>query len=496
MLTIAILASGVAFLDGSVVNVALPAIQRSLGGGLALQQWVVDAYAVTLGALMLIAGSLSDLFGRKRVLQWGLAGFLAASLACAAAPSGTMLIVARSLQGAAGALLVPSSLALIISAFDGTAQAKAIGTWTAWTSVGFILGPLAGGLLVDDFSWRFIFAVNVVPVVLTLFLLAKLDMQDKPDGQAAIDVLGAWLCALGLGGLVFALIEQPRWGWRDPLITATLLLGAGIFAAFLAYEARAKKPLLPFSLFEFRNFGAGNAATFFIYASLSASTFLIVLFLQQVSGYSAFVAGLALLPITLLLIALSPRFGALAGRYGPRWFMAAGPMLMSGGAVLLMRVGTHMTYWNEVLPGVALFGFGLSMTVAPLTAAVLGSIPHEEAGIASAVNNAVSRVAGLLAVAIVGALVAAQFRAGFEQRLTAADISLPQSTRQTIEARPLDSQLPGSVPPALRRQTKQAATNASVSALHGTLLLSAVLLAVGSGTSAIGIRNGAGNRSR
>lgn len=418
VLLVSILASFVAFLDGSIVNVALPAIMRTFGGGLATQQWVIDAYAITLGAFMLIAGSFSDLFGRKRILRIGLLGFGVASLLCALAPSGVVLVLARALQGLAGALLVPSSLALIISAFSGSAQGKAIGKWTAWTGIAFVVGPLLGGFLVDISSWRWIFAVNVLPIALTLWLLGMLEVADHPRGETKVDFVGAAACAVGLGGPVFALIEQGRYGWRSPLIASPLVIGVIAFWFFLQYERRARHPMLPLSLFKIRNFSVGNIATAAIYGGLSVASFIITVFVQQVAGYSALRAGMATLPVTFMLFLLSPRFGALGAKFGPRWFMAGGPAVAGGGFLLLIRVSAAAPYWSQLFPGILLFGLGLSMTVAPLTSAVLSSIDSERAGIGSAINNAVSRVAGLTAVAAVGILTGPTLRtAGFHRTL-------------------------------------------------------------------------------
>jgi EmrB/QacA subfamily drug resistance transporter len=405
ILIVSILASFVAFLDGSVVNVALPAIARGLGGGLAVQQWVVDGYLLTLGSLILIAGSLSDLFGRKRVLMYGLIGFLVASLLCALSPTSGVLIAARALQGAAGALLVPSSLALIISSFSGAAQGKAIGTWTAWTGISFLIGPLVGGALVDAGSWRLVFAINVIPILLTLWLMQQLSL--KADGKPGqhVDWAGAVLCTLGLTGAVYALIEQPNFGWGSAFTWIPLIGGLVLLGVFGWYESRAKSPMLPLELFRIRNFTIGNLATIAIYAALSVATFIIVVFVQQVGHYTALEAGMSLLPVTGLMFVLSPRFGALSGKYGPRWFMAAGPILAAAGFFWMLHVNQQVNYWTQLLPGILLFGIGLSMTVAPLTSAVLGSIRPEHAGIASAVNNAISRIAGLVAVAAIGLIV-------------------------------------------------------------------------------------------
>lgn len=404
VLAISILASFVAFLDSSVVNVALPAIKHNLGGGLVTQQWVVDAYLITLGALILLAGSLSDLFGRKRILIFGLIGFAATSILCAIAPSSTFLIITRGLQGVAGALLVPSSLALIISTFSGEEQGKAIGTWTAWTGISFIIGPLLGGFLVDVFSWRLIFAINILPIAACLWLL-RLLKQPEQTKHVKLDVVGAVLCSLGLSGSVFGLIEQPHYGWGSITILGPLIAGIVLLISFIWFEKHNSEAMLPLSLFSIRNFRIGNVATIAIYGGLSIATFLIVIFLQEVSKYSAFDAGLSLLPVTIIMFLLSPRFGALAGKYGPRLFMTLGPVLAGVGFLLMLRVTAHVNYFTQLFPGVVVFAVGLSMTVAPLTSAVLGDIEKQHAGIASAVNNAISRIAGLITIALVGVII-------------------------------------------------------------------------------------------
>jgi EmrB/QacA subfamily drug resistance transporter len=414
---VSILASFVAFLDGSVVNVALPAISKEMGGGLALQQWVVDAYLITLGALMLVAGSLSDLFGRARIMRAGLIGFGVTSVLCAIAPSGIFLITARALQGIFGALLVPSSLALIIATFSGKAQGKAIGTWTAWTGIAFIVGPLLGGFFVDSLSWRWIFAINVVPIIATLWLMRALEHVDMPE-KASVDVRGAVLCALGLGAAVYALIEQSRYGWSSPQIYLPLVIGVALSAVFMWHERKDPEPMLPLGLFSVRNFAYGNIATVAIYGGLSVATFLIVIYLQQIAGFTAIEAGLALMPVTLLMFFLSSRFGALSATYGPRLFMTLGPLIGAAGFLLMLRVDGHVNYWTELFPGVVVFGLGLSITVAPLTSAILGSIEKAHAGIGSAVNNAVARIAGLLAIAALAVVTGAQLdNAGFHRGL-------------------------------------------------------------------------------
>lgn len=404
VVSVAVLASFVTFLDGTVVTVALPAISRELGGGIATQQWVVDAYLITLSALILLAGSLSDAYGRVRVMRIGLIAFGIASIAVAAAPDPLVLIIARAAQGAAGALLVPSSLALITATMRGEVQSRAIGVWTAFTTAAQLVGPLMGGLFVDLLTWRFVFLINVLPIAVNLVLLGRLHLPDH-ERDVRVDWVSGVLCALGLGAVVFALIEQERLGWASPWIWMPGAAGLVLLAVFVWRQARAAHPLLPLSMFTVRNFGWGNISTLFIYAALSLNGFVIGVYLQQGPGLSATAAGLASLPITVLMILLSSRAGAWAGRLGPRLFMTAGPLLMAVGALLLLTVGRDFDYWWQVLPAMIVLGLGLALTVAPLTSAILGAIDERRSGIASAVNNAVSRVAGLLVVALLSTIV-------------------------------------------------------------------------------------------
>lgn len=402
VLIVAIFASFVANLDGSIVTVALPAMAKELGGGLTTQEWVVNAYLLTLGSFMLVAGSLSDLFGRKKVLMLSLIGFGAASLLCAVAPTGLALIMARAVQGIAGAFLVPSSLALIMSSFSGRSEGKAIGTWTAWTVVAPAIGPLLGGLLVDVSSWRLIFAVNVIPIGIALWILSAFQLPQRVDKTRKVDVVGALLCVIALGGLVFGFIEQPHFGWGHPAIYLSFIVGVVALGLFIWYEKRSAYGMLPLELFAVRNFSVGNLATFGVYAALSVAIFLLTIFVQQIGGWPALQAGLIGLPTTILMFFLSPLFGRLAGTYGPRLFMGLGPIVMGLGFLLLLGADQAVDFWTEILPVMTLFGLGLSITVAPLTAAILGSISKNHSGIGSAINNAVARIAGLIGVAVLG----------------------------------------------------------------------------------------------
>jgi len=411
-LVAAILGSAVATIDGSIVNVALPAIARDLGGGLVSQQWVSNAYLLTLSSLILVGGSLGDIYGERRIFTIGVGAFGVFSIASALAPTIGLLIAARALQGAAAALLTPASLAVIVSAFSERQRGAAIGAWTAWGGIASVLGPLAGGAIVDAASWRWIFAINVPIVAATMALIAVAVPPSKRVAGRRVDVVGAALGALGLAGIVFGLIEEPRHGWTSPEILASLVSGVVSFAAFLVYERRAPQPMLRLDLFKRRNFAAGNLETLTMYAGLAILFFFLTIFLQEVAGYTALRSGLATLPITIVMFVLSRRFGALADKIGPRRLMGAGPLLAAAGILLLLRTGEHVSYVRDLLPALLLFSVGLSMTVAPLTATVLADADDSDAGIASAINNAVARVAGLIGVSAVGVTIAGELPAG------------------------------------------------------------------------------------
>jgi EmrB/QacA subfamily drug resistance transporter len=486
-----ILGSGIALLDGTVVNVALPTIQRALGGGLAAQQWVANGYLLTLGSLILIGGSLGDLFGERRVFALGVSGFGVASLAAALAPSVGALVAARALQGIAGALLVPSSLAVIVNTFPESERGAAIGSWTAWGAMFGVLGPLAGGELLAIASWRWIFLINV-PLVIGCVVLIQVAIPRSPPrkpGARRIDYFGATLCGAGLGGPVFALIEQPRLGWSSAAVWGPLLAGVVLLGAFAFYESRARDPMLPLGLFRRRNFSAGNIETFSMYAGLSILFFFLVLFMQQIGGYSPLKSGLAVLPVTIMMFFLSRRFGALADRFGPRFFMGAGPLVAAVGLLLFQLVGLKVDYVSEVLPGLLVFALGLSMTVAPLTAAVLqGS--EKEAGIASGVNNAIARVAGLLGTAAVGAAIAQSFGSSLDSRLSGT--ALGQAARAAVVAAkrlPLGTPNVHGVVSDQALAITRAAEQASLHSFHLGLMIAAVLVAAGGVAGTIGIRN-------
>jgi EmrB/QacA subfamily drug resistance transporter len=402
-----ILGSSMAFIDGSVVNVALPSIQHDLGGGLATQQWVVDAYLLTLGSLILVGGSLGDIFGESKVFAIGVASFAGVSILCAIAPNATTLIIFRGLQGMAGALLTPASLAMITATFTGTARGNAIGQWTSWTGISFILGPTLGGWLVDVSTWRVIFLINIPIAIVTLVILARLGGLHQARRQdLRVDVGGAILGTAGLGLLVAGFIEQPQRGWGDPLILGAFVGGAALLGAFVWYELRTPMPMLPLRLFRLRNFSVANVETLSVYGGLSALTTFLTLYLIEFAGFSALRAGLSLVPVTIVMFFLSPRMGRLSMQYGPRLFMALGPILAGVGVLAFTRLPQDVNYWVDVVPALLVFSLGLSLTVAPLTTTVLADAQAGDAGVASGVNNAVARIAGLLAIAILGILAA------------------------------------------------------------------------------------------
>ena len=405
ILLVSILGSGMAGIDATVVNVALPSIGRSLDVGFADLQWTVTAYSLTLAAFILVGGSLGDRYGRRRVFLVGVVWFAAASLVCGLAPDGPVLIGARALQGVGGALLTPGSLAMIQSSFAPGDRAKAVGAWSGLGGIATAAGPFLGGWLVGSVSWRWIFFINL-PLAAAVIVLG---LRHVPETRAAatdapgrVDLTGAALGALGLAGVTYALIEAPSSGGALPWVLGAAGVAAGV--AFVVVEARSRQPMLPLGIFSSRQFTAANAVTFLVYGGFGAVFFLLIIQLQVVSGFSAFAAGISVLPLTVVMLALSARSGALAARIGPRLQMSVGPVVIGLALLLMVRIGRDASYLTDVLPAVLVMGLGFSIVVAPLTSTALSSAPAEHSGLASGVNNAVARAAGLVAVAVLPAV--------------------------------------------------------------------------------------------
>ncbi|MBY8874493.1 DHA2 family efflux MFS transporter permease subunit [Micromonospora sp. PLK6-60] len=399
-----VLGSAMASIDATVVGIALPAIGREFNAGLAALQWVVIGYTLTLAGLLLVAGALGDRYGRRRVFVAGVVWFAVASLLCAVAPTAGMLVAMRALQGVGAALLTPGSLAILQAAFAPADRSRAIGAWSGLGGVATAIGPFVGGWLVAAGSWRLIFLINL-PLAALVVAMALRHVPESRDRNAAprIDITGGTLVTLGLVGLTYGLIQGPGTGWTHPAVLTSVVGGTAALAGFLAWEHRAATPMLPLRLFRSVQFSATNAITFIVYGALGGALFLLPIQLQQVSGYTPLQSGIALLPVTIIMLLLSAHSGALAARIGPRVQMSVGPVLVGAGLALLVRVGPDGTYATQVLPAVIVFGLGLATTVAPLTSAALNAAPAHQAGIASAVNNDVARAAALIAVAVLPA---------------------------------------------------------------------------------------------
>ena len=401
VLVIAVLGSGIAFLEATVVNVALPELGRDLDADMAGLQWTINGYLITLAALILLGGSLGDRYGRRRVFEIGVVWFTAASALCAVAPNIEVLVAARVVQGIGGALLTPGSLAIIEATFRQEDRARAIGAWSALTGVAGAIGPLLGGYLIDAVSWRAIFLINL-PLGAFVVWASRRHIPETRDPTitGALDLRGSALATIGLGGVTFALIQTPDHGIGSPMVVTALALGIAGLVAFVRAEQDSAQPMLPLSIFSSRQFTGANLVTFVVYAALGAVFFLLVVFLQVALGYNAIEAGAASLPVTALLLLLSARAGALAQRIGPRIPLTVGPLVVAVGMWMMGEIEIGDSYASGILPAIIVFGLGLSLVVAPVTITVLAAADPRQAGIASGVNNAVARTAGLLAVAV------------------------------------------------------------------------------------------------
>lgn len=497
----AILGSGIVFLDSTVVNVALPRIGRelptSLFGVLEGQSYVYNGYLLTLSALLILAGALNDYYGRRRMFAFGLAGFGVTSVLCGLAPTMELLILFRILQGAAGAMLVPGSLSLITATFEGEDQGRAFGIWAGASGATTILGPFVGGVLVDTVSWRAAFLMNVPLVVFALWATLK-HVQESRDEQASghFDWLGALVVALAVGGLAFGAIYGQQREWQDSLAYVALAVGAAATLVLPFLLARSANPLVPLHLFHSRNFTVTNISTFLIYGALYVSFYYSPLFMQGTLGYTATAVGLATIPGTLFLVFLSSRFGALAGRYGARWFMAIGPAVMALGILWLARVPADSTAWVarpgqpgslippvgylvDFLPGFVVFGLGISIMVAPLTTCLMTAVAVRHSGVASAINNAISRIGPQLAGALIFVAITAGFYAGLAARVPGLDVS---SSVVRAKIAPLNQPAEG-VPD----NQIAASRSASTDAFHLAMLISTGLLIAGAVINAVGI---------
>lgn len=446
------------FIDGSVVNVALPTLQRELGASAASTQWVVEAYALSLAALILVGGALGDRFGRRRLFLIGTVLFTVTSVWCAAAPDIGNLIVARAAQGVGGALLTPASLSLITATFaDDTERGRAIGTWSGFTTLTSAAGPVLGGWLVDTASWRWIFLLNVPLAAAVLLITLRYLPESRDPESARLDWAGATLATVGLGGLTYGLIEASARGWTDPRVLVALTVGVVGLALFVLSQARGRAPMMPLALFRSRTFAGTNLLTLLLYAALGGALYFLPFMLIQVQGYSPTEAGAVFLPFTVLVFTLSRWAGGLIGRFGAKLPLIVGPLVAAAGFALFARPGIGGSFWTTWFPAVVILGLGMAITIAPLTTAVMGSVPGHRSGIASGVNNAVSRVASLLAIAVFGIIVASAFTGEFDGRLDT--IALSPDARAAVDAR-ADELAAAETPPGLDEPTRVAVDGA------------------------------------
>ncbi|MBB3176417.1 MFS transporter [Variovorax sp. Sphag1AA] len=477
VLAAAIIGSSMAFIDGTVVNVALPAIQADLHATAFQAQWVVESYALFLAALLLVGGALGDRFGRRRVFATGVTLFAIASVACALSGDVQQLILARAVQGVGGAMLVPGSLALISASFPEKERGRAIGTWSGFSGITAAIGPVLGGFLVDRYSWTWAFMINV-PMAVAVLLIVWRHVPESRGGEAAagLDVWGAALATLALGGVVYAFIEAPTQGWHSPTVLAALVVGIVAGIAFVAVELRVRSPMLPLSLMRIGNFGGANLLTLLLYAALGGGLYFFPLNLIQVQGYSATAAGAALLPFILIMFALSGWAGQLVDRFGPRWPLVIGPSIAAVGFALFTVPGVGVNYWTAFFPAVVVLGFGMTVTVAPLTTTVMNAVGPDLAGVASGVNNAVSRAASVLAIAVFGVVMAWAFGGQLGEGLRDAGVSAEAAAfLESQKSQLAGAPLPPGVDEATAKALRFAVNAAFVSGFRWVMAICAAL---------------------
>jgi EmrB/QacA subfamily drug resistance transporter len=476
ILTATILGSSLAFIDGTVVNVALPAVQANFHATLVDVQWVVESYGLFLGALILVGGSLGDLFGRRLIFVIGVAIFAVASAGCGAASNIDVLIIARSIQGVGAALLVPGSLAIISSSFDEKSRGQAIGTWSGFTAITTAIGPVLGGWLVEHASWRWVFFINL-PLAAAVIAISVWRIPESRRASAGrVDWLGALVATAGLGGLIVGFIESVSLGWRNPLVFGSLIVGFGCLVAFVFIEATVNSPMLPLALFESRSFSGANLLTLFLYAAIGILFFLFPLNLIQVQGYSATAAGAAILPLILLMFLLSRWSGGLLSRYGPRGPLIIGPVIVAFGFGLFAVPSVADSYWKAFFPAIVVLGLGMAVTVAPLTTSVMNSVNEDRVGAASGINNAVARVAGVLAIAVLGIVMVKAFGSSLDHSLV--KFSLPTSVLQDIrsqETKLAGLQMPTGLNPSTKASITQSIREAFVFGYRIVMLICAAL---------------------
>ena len=485
MLAATILGSSMAFIDGAAVNVALPKMQAELNATVVDMQWVIEGYTLFLASLLLVGGSLGDHYGRKRIFGIGIVLFTLASVWCGFAPDALQLIIARAVQGIGGALLVPGSLAIISAYFRGAERGRAIGTWSAFTSITAALGPVLGGILVENASWRWVFFLNVpLSAAVLAILYTHVPESRDPKATGHLDWRGATLATVGLGGLVYGLVEASIQGFGSPLIIVALVVGVVSLALFVLVEARVRQPIMPLNLLRSPTFTGANLLTLLLYGALYGALFFLPFNLLQVQGYSPTAAGAALLPFIILLATLSRWSGGLVGKYGAKLPLVVGPLIAGVGFALFAVPGIGGSYWTTFFPAAVVLGLGMAVTVAPLTTAVMNAVDVSHSGIASGINNAVSRAAALIAIAVLGIVAVGVFNSSLDNRL--AGIQLPAEVRQSIDSqrdRLAGIELPQGVSEGVAGQARRVIAEAYVDSFRVNMLIGAAL-AVGSAVCA------------